>query len=498
MQISIILKTFASLMKNKLRQQIIQLEKVARQLEPSAHQREQWMRLSANFAAHFIDHLPEEPAYKSKPPLGGFQDLPLPQQGRSMEEALEFLQQQLLSSGLNPASGGHLGYIPGGGIYTTALGDFLAAITNAYAGISFAGPGAVRMENSLLRWMCNLIGYPKTALGNLTSGGSIANLIAITTAREAKNISCHNIPRQVIYLTKQAHHSIQKAINIAGLREAPIRYVPMDKYHRMSPEALEKQIVSDIRQGLRPFLLIAAAGTTDTGAMDPLNQLADIAEKYNLWLHVDAAYGGFFIMVDQCKHLFKGIERSDSVTIDPHKGLFLSYGLGAVLVKDLKAMHQAHRYKANYMQDAVKTNPKIWDPAELSPELTKHFRGLRLWLSLQLNGLQRFKTALTEKYLLAHYFYQEVQKLGFETGPKPSLSVVLYRYIPHTPQKANEFNRRLLEHLHNDGRIFVSSTMIDQTFWLRFAVLSFRTHLRELELFLDMLKEGLTLTLKET
>ncbi len=460
-------------------------------MEPLPGQREEWIRLSANFAADFIDRLPVEPAYKMAPPKGGFKELPIPEEGRPMEEALTFLDEQLLSCGLNPASGGHLGYIPGGGIYTTALGDYLAAITNSYAGISFAGPGAVRMENSLLRWMCELVGYPETALGNLTSGGSIANLIAVTTAREALNISCSDIPRSVIYLSEQAHHSVQKAINIAGLREAPLRYIPMDEHFRMSPGHLRKQIEKDLAEGLRPFLLIAGAGTTDTGAIDPLDALADLAREHKMWYHIDAAYGGFFLMLEELNPLFKGMERADSITIDPHKGLFLAYGLGAVLIKDVEAMHRAHRYKANYMQDAVKTDLSLWDPAELSPELTKHFRGLRLWMSLQLNGLKRFEAAIREKYLLAQYFHREVAKLGFETGPQPQLSVALYRYKPERHEDVNDFNRRLLERLHRDGRIFVSSTMLNGEFWLRFAVLSFRTHLREVELFLEMLQEAL-------
>ncbi len=481
-------------MEKSLLSDILQLEKTARELETSAPQREEWVRLAANFAHRFIDRLPEEPAYRAAPPPGGFRDLPPPEKGRDLREALDFLQEQLLSSGLNPASGGHLGYIPGGGLYTTALGDYLAAVTNAYAGISFAGPGAVRLENSLLRWMGDMLGYPQTALGNLASGGSIANLIAITTAREAQNISCGDIPRSVIYLTKQAHHSIQKALNIAGLREAQLRYLPMDEQFRMSPQALRKHILEDQKAGLRPFLLVAAAGTTDTGAVDPLDELADISQEHGLWFHLDAAYGGFFMLVDELRPLFKGIERTDSITIDPHKGLFLAYGLGAVLVKNVKAMHQAHRYKANYMQDAVKTDLALWDPAELSPELTKHFRGLRLWLSLQLNGLERFKAALKEKQLLARYFHHKIRELGFETGPEPPLSVALYRYIPHKGD-ANAFNRRLLKELHRDGRIFVSSTLLDGVFWLRFAVLSFRTHLQQVNTFLDMVVRAKTLVL---
>jgi len=262
----------------------------------------------------------------------------------------------------------------------------------------------------------------------------------------------------------------------------------MDDQFRMDAKVLETQVKADREAGLKPFLIVASAGTTDTGAMDPLDAVADVAETHDLWFHVDAAYGGFFILLDDLKPLFSGIERSDSIAIDPHKGLFLAYGLGAVLIKDVQAQQDSHYYQANYMQDArgVLDEP---NPADLSPELTKHFRGLRMWMALQLQGLAPYRACLDEKRWLTRYFYREIQKLGFEVGPYPELSVMIYRYIPEKGDP-NEFNRKLMDLLHKDGRIFVSSTTIDGVFWIRLAVLSFRTHLYHIERLLAMIKEG--------
>ena len=198
-----------------------------------------------------------------------FSNIHFEESGKPIETVLDIFQKEVDGQGLNPASGGHLGYIPGGGIYPTAMGDFLAAVTNRYAGIFFGGPGAVRLENQLIRWMCKLLGFPETALGNLTSGGSIANLIAIVTARDVKGIKAIEVPNAVIYLTEQVHHCVQKALRIAGLRESVIRYIPMDKGFRMDAEVLKAQVKQDKQAGLRPLLVVGSAGTTDVGAIDP-------------------------------------------------------------------------------------------------------------------------------------------------------------------------------------------------------------------------------------
>ncbi len=427
-------------------------------------------------------------------PAAGILDFPFGEP-KPMEQILDVLKNNLPNAGINPASGGHLGYIPGGGIYPGALGDYLAAVTNEYAGIFFGGPGAVRIENMLIRWMCGLVGYPETALGNLASGGSIANLIAFVTARDFKKITSEKVRKSVIYLTEQVHHCVHKAIRIGGMAEAIVRNVPMDGHYRMDAEKLAEMVAADVAAGLNPFLVVGSAGTTDTGAMDPLDKIAGVCQQHDLWFHVDAAYGGFFILADvenpdgtTIKETFRGIEKSDSVAIDPHKGMFLAYGLGAVLIKNVKAQMESHYYRANYMQDTVGATEEL-SPADLSPELTKHWRGLRMWLPLQLYGIQPFKAALEEKIWLCRYFYEEIQKLGFEVGPYPDLSVCTYRFVPENGD-ANEFNRRLVEHIQRDGRIFVSSTTIDGQIWIRLAVLSFRTHLREIDTLLEMFENG--------
>jgi glutamate/tyrosine decarboxylase-like PLP-dependent enzyme len=400
---------------------------------------------------------------------------------------LNFQANRVDRGGLNPAAPGHLGYIPGGGIYAAALGDYLAAVTNRYAGVFYASPGAVRMENALIQWAGELIGYPPGFGGNLTSGGSIANLIAISTARNAKQIKGKNLDRTVIYLSAQTHHSIRKAIKISGLEECVLRTIGVDDHYRLDPEQLKDQIEHDQKRNLHPFLIVASAGTTDLGVVDPLKEISQIARTHGLWLHVDAAYGGFFQLTEYGRELMQGISLADSVILDPHKGLFLPYGSGIVLVRDIQQLSAANDYEAGYMQDARAFRAEI-SPADLSPELSKHFRGLRMWLPLKLHGVGPFISGLEEKLGLARYFYQHIRDLDFATISAPDLTVVAFRHMPPKGDP-DSHNRLLLQKMQTDGRVFLSSTTLNGQFWLRVAILSFRTHRSEIDLALHLLRK---------
>ncbi|HEY3746960.1 MAG TPA: aminotransferase class V-fold PLP-dependent enzyme, partial [Gemmatimonadaceae bacterium] len=420
----------------------------------------------------------------------GVLDAPISENGVSLERVVALLEKDVLKPGGNPASGGYLAYIPGGGLYHSALGDFLGAVSDKYAGVFFAGPGAVRMENMLVRWVADLVGYPAGAGGHITSGGSLANLAAITAAREAHGLKSADFAKAVVYLTTQAHHSIDKALRIAGMADATIRHIAIDDRFRMRTDDLEQAITADRASGLKPWLIIASAGTTDTGAVDPLDAIASIAERERCWFHVDAAYGGFFLLTEHGRAMLKGIESSDSVILDPHKSLFLPWGAGMVLTRDVKPLAIAHSYSGNYMQDAMREPGEI-SPADVSAELTKPFRALRMWLPLMLVGVKPFRAALEEKLLLARYFYEEVQTLGFEVGPDPDLSIVTFRWAPAgvSVERANELNERIVDGARKDGRVFFSSTMLDGRYTIRMAALGFRTHRRTIDLAVRVLAE---------
>ena len=473
-------------------EQIRKIEPLSRQLEIEQGERKKLLDQTNDYTEDFLESLPAGPAYLEE----GYERSPRDQffevgeDPSTMEHIIPFLQTRVNRAGFNSASGGYLGYIPGGGIYEAALGDYAAAVTNVYAGIFHASPGAVRMENALIRWAGKLVGYESNFGGNLTSGGSLANLIAISAARTTKKIKGKDLHKSVIYTTRHTHHSNQKAIKICGMEECPIHYIELDENYRLDARHFEEQVKNDLQQGLRPFLVVGNAGSTNQGAVDPLHEISRIAKENDIWFHVDGAYGGFFLITDYGKRKLRGIEKADSVILDPHKGLFLPYGTGMVLVRDVRHLLAANSFEAHYMQDAEE-HQEEYSPAELSPELSRHFRGLRMWLPLKLHGLQPFRTNLEEKILLARYFYYKIRELGYDTGPFPDLSIVGFRYIPQGAnlEEANEWNARLVRHIHHDGRVFVSSTFIRNIYVIRCAILSFRTHREHVDKLLDVIHE---------
>lgn len=465
-------------------EQITALERISSELEPSESIRNDYQNKIQQFSNDFINTIYDRNAFNHGNP--SLNSLTIHDKGNKLEDLIILYKKEVTTYGINPASGGHIGYIPGGGIFASALADFMADISNEYAGMYYASPGAVTIENEVINWLKKIFGFPENAIGNLTSGGSIANLIALTTARDKHQIKGDKISKSVIYLSAQVHHCIHKAIRIIGLEDIIVREVTLDKNYRIDSEKLEQQIQEDKAAGLNPFCVIASAGTTDTGAVDPLESIGTIAQKHSLWYHIDGAYGGFFILTESKKHLFKGIEMANSLVIDPHKGLFLPYGTGAVLIKDKEAVFHSHHYTANYMQDAIDENLPI-NPADVSPELTKHFRGLRMWLPLQLHGIKPFIACLEEKLLLTEYFRNKLVDLGFKVGPEPDLSVS-YFYYPIANTDENSFNKKLMEFIHQDGRVFLSSTNIDGKFVIRMAVLSFRTKLKTIDKAVEMIK----------
>lgn len=456
-------------------------------LSPDTEDREVLRKNVLRVTEQFLEGLTDAPVYGADNTGKRTYESPL-DRPETWESVIEKTSAELDGPGINAASGRHLGYIPGGGIYLASLGDYIAAVYNKYQGVFFASPGGVRMENQLIDWMGKLIGYEKGFAGNLASGGSIANLTAVVAARDAHNIRGRDLEKTVIYVSEQMHHCLNKAFRIAGLNEAIIRQIPLDEHFRILPEELESLIVSDRDAGLRPWLVVASAGTTDTGVIDPLRKIGVISEKYELWYHIDGAYGGFFLLSEEIKHQLEGINMADSVVMDPHKSLFMPYGLGAVLVKDGRALYQSHYYQANYMQDTFAAEEL--SPADLSPELSKHFRALRMWLPIKLYGLEPFKACLTEKVLLARYFHEKISaKRGWEVGPPPDISVVYFRYVD-CDEDPNEFNERLTKAIQEDGRVFLSTTILNGKFVIRCAVVSFRTHLSDIDLALEVLDEN--------
>lgn len=473
-------------MLDQLRERIADLRQAAAPLEPDSDQRRALGSQALDHALAFLDQVETAPSLRPASEVFSQRlDPEFTEGGRDAVSVLDYVGECIERPGIATTSPRFMGYIPGGGLFHSALGDMLGAASNKYSGFAPAAPGAVRIENACTAWLASVIGYPAESAGTLTSGGSIANLTAIVAAREARDPEGGG----TVYLTRFAHHCIDKALHIAGRGRSPRRVIATDDAYRMSVEALERALEDDRRNGIRPWLVVASAGTVDTGAIDPLPEIAELCHSYGAWLHVDGAYGGLFALSDEGRTLLRGIEQADSVALDPHKTLFLPYGTGAALVRDGQHLLDAFSASAEYIRPFSETDVGP-SPADLSPELTRHFRALRLWLPLQIAGIAAFRAAQAEKLALARYFHARLSQIdGWDPGPAPDLSVVAFRYLPKSGD-VEDFNDRLIRHVQQEGRVMLSGTRIDGSFRLRCAILCFRTHLEHVEEALDALARG--------
>jgi len=440
-------------------------------LELSAEAMLRMGRSAVEAAVNHIINLPEAPRSNLENSLKIIRSLrePSPEKGMNFESLLDFFMNE------------------GGGLYPSAVADFLGAATNRFTGAWFAAPAAVKLETNVLEWFTEWMGYPQSTRGILTSGGSLANFSAVVTAR--RHLLGEDISRGVVYASDQTHHCVMKVALLAGIPEQNIRLLSVDRNFKAVPEYFEKAIKVDLKKGKKPFFLVGNAGTTNTGAVDPLPQLAEIAKKYGLWFHIDAAYGGFFNLCKEGKKVLKGLEKSDSIVLDPHKGLFVPYGSGSLLVKDGELLRSAHMLTAEYLMDHT-TPENEMDASEYSPELSRPYRGLRVWLPLKLFGVKAFRENLAEKLHLTQWMYKRfLEEPGFECMNVPELSVIAFRYRPKKGD-VEEFSRKLLAYIVKSKKLFLSSTLLNGKFVIRVCVLSFRTHQAEVEQAFEIIKKA--------
>jgi aromatic-L-amino-acid decarboxylase len=450
--------------------------------------------LAMDRIARHIETLPEQPMHATRGGKKIARSLRegMPERGVAFERILRRLFGKVIPISLNTASPGYLGYIPGGGIFHAALADLIAGSVNRYVGVFQAAPALVQLEVNVIAWFCSMLGLPDGSGGLLTTGGSIANLIAVVTARRERLPP--DFLKGVIYVSEEAHHSVRKAALIAGFLPERVRALEVDARFRLKPDAVERAARQDRARGLSPFLLVASAGTTGTGAVDDLEALAGVAERERLWLHVDAAYGGFFALTERGRRSLRGIERADSVTLDPHKGLFLPYGTGCVLVRDREAMRRAHAGTAAYMPP-MQSDEDAVDFCEIGPELSRDVRGLRVWLPMKMHGAAAFREALDEKLDLARFAVERLRALpGVEIVAEPELSLLVFRARPPGVEEGEAldvFNRKVLARVNARQRVLLTGTSAGGRFALRICILSFRTHRDRVEAALEDIEASL-------
>lgn len=416
-----------------------------------------------------------------------------PEEGTALGQLLDHLFLDCIPRSFTTIGPGYLAYIPGGGLYSAALADFIADTTNRFTGIWQAAPVLVQLEANALDWLRDWMGFPETARGLFTTGGSMATFNAILCARE-----CHlgaDIRHGVLYTSNQAHHSVLKSAKMAGVMPDRVRAIGADGRYRLDLNALAEAIAEDRRRGLKPFAVVSNAGTTNTGAVDSLDAVADLCARESLWHHVDGAYGAFFYLCDELRHVLKGLSRADSLTLDPHKGMFLPYGTGALLVRDGAALRAAHEATAAYLP-AMPHPEDFYDPSQHGPELSRAFPGLRVWLSVKLFGAAAFREAIAEKRRLAVDAWQRVAALPhivIDAPPELSLFAFHVTWPGATRAAEDDATRALLENTTKRGRVMLTGCTAHDRFLGRVCVLSFRTHQRHI----DHLVEDLSASIPE-
>jgi len=450
-------------------------------LEPNASEMRALVDAAMTRIIAHIESLPTQPACNVEGATEYARTLiePLPRHGESYETLLDFLFDDAIPRTFTAAGPGYLAYVPGGGLFHSAVADLIADAVNRYVGVCAAAPALVQLEANVVRWFCEIVGYPRGAGGVLTSGGSLANFTAIVTARKA--LLPDDFLRGTLYCSNQVHHSFQKAANLAGFPCANIRELPVDAQFRIRVDALEEQIARDRADGWTPFLVAGSAGTTGTGAVDDLEALARVAHENAMWFHVDGAYGALFMLTERGRAALRGIEQADSMILDPHKTLFLPFGTGALLVKDAHALRRAHSLHADYLP-AMQDEDELVDFCEISPELSRDFRGLRVWLPLKLFGIEPFREQLDEKLDLIEYAVSELRKIdGIEIVAEPQLTITAFRI-----RGDDDANRELLQRINARKRVFLTPTTLpDGRFVIRIAIVSHRTHRDRVDMMLD-------------
>lgn len=442
-----------------------------RPLEPASEEMRTLAGRALDLLVETVEGLDRRPASENtaSPELLAEVSRPPPEMPRDFGTLLDRTRRAAEAS-YETAGPSYLAYIPGGGLFTAALAEFLAAGLNRYTGRSTPAPAFVALEESVLRWMCDLFGFPRGSQGLLTTGGSISNLIALAAARTRHAEG--RVDHATVYVGEHAHASLAKAARTVGISRRHVRTIRSTPDLRLDVEHLRERIEEDRSAGLLPVCICAAAGTTNTGTVDPLPETAAVAEDAGVWFHVDAAYGGFFQLTRRGQGRLAGIERADSITLDPHKSLFLPFGTGALVVRSKDALRRTFAEEADYLQDLGEAGA-LPDFDSLGPELTRETRGLRLWLPLHLHGVDAFRKQLDEKMDLAWMAYEALAADDrFEVPWAPDLSVVAFRLAGGGDEAQLEF----LERINQSQRVLLSSTRIRGRTYLRIAVLSVRTH----------------------
>jgi glutamate/tyrosine decarboxylase-like PLP-dependent enzyme len=350
----------------------------------------------------------------------------------------------------------------------------------------------VEIERLTIDWIRQILGLPEDAGGLFVSGGSMANLAALATARNARGTPAGALR---IYASTETHHSIAKAAALLGIGRENVRSIAVDEWFKIRIDALDRAIFEDRQQGHTPFFVVGNAGTVNTGACDPLRAIREVADRFGLWMHVDGSYGGFARLAPSARERFAGIERADSVALDPHKWLYLPVDCGCVIYRDTEHARATFAHDADYTRVIGQEADEAFAFWDYGPELSRRFRALKVWMLLKGVGLGALSAAIENDLACARHLEALVRASDdFEMLAPVELSIFCFRYLPAHLRQArddaqlNAFNERLLVALQRDGNSYLSNATIDGRFALRGCVMNYRTTKEDMDVLLADLR----------
>jgi aromatic-L-amino-acid decarboxylase len=428
---------------------------------------------------------------------------PVPDEPLTQDEILEHIRSVFFHYSMYPGHPRFMAYVTGAGTAPGAVADLAASALNPNVGRWLMSPAATEIELHVTRWFADQFGLPDTAGGLFVTGGAMANFVALKVARDAKagwDTRAEGVasgPQLVAYASEEVHAVLDRAVDMLGLGTNALRKIPVDESYRVDLEALEESILEDLAAGAKPFAVVATAGTVATGAIDPLPEAAAICERYDLWFHVDASYGGPAVLAEEFRPLFRGLEDAHSIAFDPHKWLAIPQPAGCILVHDLQHLSDSFAVKPTYVhQDKRRTRHGL-DLGMLGPQFSRSFLAFKVWISLLAYGRRAYARRIAHDVALAEYLAEVAEeRVDFEVVTPPSLSICCFRYVPpDLPQSVireeylSMLNERVLLEVQQDGRAFCSNAVLDGRFVLRACIINYRTEAADIDLLMEVAAE---------
>jgi aromatic-L-amino-acid/L-tryptophan decarboxylase len=459
-------------------------------LDPSADEIRDWGNSVIQFMADYLGNLRDRGVYRhmSSREIRDRLDAALPTKGIDFDSLLKVFRETVIPFSRQNAHPRMFGYVQSPGTPVAAFADLLASTLNANLTVWRSAPAPVELERLTIDWIRQILGFNAEAGGLFVSGGSMAHLAAIAAARQAKGDSSDRLR---IYASSETYFSIAKAAALLGIGRENARLVAVNEHFKIRVDDLVAKITADLEAGCIPFCVVANAGTVNTGAVDPLAEIREVADRFQLWMHVDGSYGAFAVLAESARKLFAGIDRADSVALDPHKWLYLPVDVGCVIYRAREIARAAFAHDAEYTRIIGEEADEAFAFWDYGPELSRRFRALKVWMLLKGVGLDSLREAIENNLACARYFESMVRSSDdFEMATPVELSIFCFRHLPaqlrsESPETIDAFNERLLIALQQDGSWYLSNATLGGRFALRGCVLNYRTTLRDMEILLD-------------